>query len=74
MTWIGVTLPDEIESNRQVVNVCRANEKSEFYGCLWWYRDSYKQITILRVNTRETNLVVENTAKTIKLRIWYKPK
>ena len=74
MTWITVNLPDEIESNSQVVNVCSADILRGFYGCLWWGRDKPKEIIILRINTNGKNLVVDDTAKTIKLRIWYKPK
>lgn len=70
-TWCNIPLPEVISSVNEVINVHRPNEAdSNVYGVIWW-PSANKQITILRVNTNDTNLAVDNTEKTIKLRIWY---
>ena len=70
-TWCNIPLPDAISSVNKIINVHRPNESdTNVYGIIWWPSAS-RQITILRINTNRTNLVVDNTAKTIKLRIWF---
>ena len=70
-TWCNIPLPDAILSTNRVIDVNRpADSDSNVYGVIWW-PSADKQITILRINTNGTNLTVDNTAKTIKLRIWF---
>lgn len=70
-TWCNIALHDDILSVDNVISVHRPNESdSNVYGVIWW-PSANKQITILRINTNGTNLTVDNTAKTIKLRIWF---
>lgn len=70
-TWCNITLPDAILSTNRVIDVNRpADSDSNVYGVIWW-PSADKQITILRINTNGTNLTIDNTAKTIKLRIWF---
>ena len=72
-TWCTVSLPAPLPSANQVINVCRAlDDNANVYGIIWW-ASSGRQLTILRINTDGTNLRIENTAKSIKLRIWYTP-
>lgn len=70
-TWCNIPLPDAILSTNRVIDVNRpADSDSNVYGVIWW-PSADKQITILRINTNGTNLTIDNTAKTIKLRIWF---
>lgn len=70
-TWCNIPLPDAILSTNRVIDVNRpADSDSNLYGVIWW-PSTDKQITILRINTNGTNLTIDNTAKTIKLRIWF---
>lgn len=70
-TWCNIPLPDAILSTNRVIDVNRpADSDSNVYGVIWW-PSADKQITILRINTNDTNLTIDNTAKTIKLRIWF---
>lgn len=70
-TWCNIPLPDAILSTNRVIDVNRpADSGSNVYGVIWW-PSADKQITILRINTNGTNLTIDNTAKTIKLRIWF---
>ena len=70
-TWCNIPLPDAILSTNRVIGVNRpADSDSNVYGVIWW-PSADKQITILRINTNGTNLTIDNTAKTIKLRIWF---
>lgn len=70
-TWCNIPLPDAILSANRVIDVNRhADSDSNVYGVIWW-PSADKQITILRINTNGTNLTIDNTAKTIKLRIWF---
>lgn len=70
-TWCNIALPDDILSVDNIISVNRPNESdSNVYGILWW-ASADKQITILRINTEGQNLLIENTAKTIKLRICF---
>lgn len=70
-TWCNIPLPDAILSTNRVIDVNRpADSDSNVYGVIWW-PSTDKQITILRINTNGTNLTIDNTAKTIKLRIWF---
>lgn len=70
-TWCNIALPDDILSVDQIIDVNRpADSDSNVYGVIWW-PSAGKQITILRINTNDTNLTIDNTAKTIKLRIWF---
>ena len=70
-TWCNIALPDVISSVNEIINVHRPNESdSNVYGIIWW-PSAGRQITILRINTNGTNLTVDNTEKTIKLRIWF---
>lgn len=70
-TWCNIPLPDDILSTNRVIDVNRpADSDSNVYGVIWW-PSADKQITILRINTDGTNLTIDNTAKTIKLRIWF---
>lgn len=70
-TWCNIPLPDAILSTNRVIDVNRhADPDSNVYGVIWW-PSADKQITILRINTNGTNLTIDNTAKTIKLRIWF---
>ena len=70
-TWCNIALPDDILSVDQIIDVNRpADSDSNVYGVIWW-PSAGKQITILRINTNDTNLTIDNTAKTIKLRICF---
>lgn len=70
-TWCNIPLPDAILSTNRVIDVNRpADSDSNVYGVIWW-PSADKQITILRINTNDTNFTIDNTAKTIKLRIWF---
>lgn len=70
-TWCNIPLPDAILSTNRVIDVNRpADSDSNVYGVIWW-PSADKQITILRISTNGTNLTIDNTAKTIKLRIWF---
>lgn len=70
-TWCNIPLPDAILSTNRVIDVNRpADSDSNVYGVIWW-PSADKQITILRINTNDKNLTIDNTAKTIKLRIWF---
>ena len=70
-TWCNIPLPDAISHANKVINVIRANSVDiNVYGIIWWPFGS-RQITILRINTNGTNLTIDNTEKTIKLRIWF---
>lgn len=70
-TWCNIPLPDAILSTNRVIDVNRpADSDSNVYGVIWW-PSADKQITILRINTNGTNLTIDNTEKTIKLRIWF---
>lgn len=70
-TWCNIPLPDAILSTNRVIDVNRpADSDSNVYGVIWW-PSADKQITILRINTNGTSLTIDNTAKTIKLRIWF---
>ena len=70
-TWCNIPLPDAILPTNRVIDVNRpADSDSNVYGVIWW-PSADKQITILRINTNGTNLTIDNTAKTIKLRIWF---
>ena len=70
-TWCNIALPDVISSVNEIINVHRpVDSDSNVYGIIWWPSEN-KQITILRINTSGINLVIDNIAKTIKLRIWY---
>ena len=70
-TWCNIPLPDIISSTDKVINVHRPKDAdSNVYGVIWW-PSADKQITILRINTDGTNLIIDNAAKTIKLRIEY---
>ena len=70
-TWCNIALPDDILSVDKIINVHRPiDTDSNVYGIIWW-PSSGRQITILRINTNGTNLIIEDKAKTIKLRIWF---
>lgn len=70
-TWCNIALPDDILSVDQIISVNKPNDSdSNVYGIIWW-PSAGKRITILRINTDGQNLLIENTAKTIKLRICF---
>ena len=70
-TWCNIALPDDILSVDKIINVYRpVDADSNVYGIIWW-PSAGRQITILRINTNGTNLIIEDKAKTIKLRIWF---
>ena len=68
-TWIIQTLPSYIDPHK-IINV-KALSGDGFYGILWWAREDVTTLTLIRVNTNGTSLVIANNTGTIKIRVYY---
>ena len=68
-TWIIQALPSYINPHK-IINV-KALSGDGFYGILWWAREDVTTLTLIRVNTNGTSLVIANNTGTIKIRVYY---
>ena len=68
-TWIIQSLPSYINPHK-IINV-KALSGDGFYGILWWVREDATTLTLIRVNTNGTSLVITNNTGTIKIRVYY---
>ena len=68
-TWIIQTIPSYIDPHK-IINV-KALSGDGFYGILWWAREDVTTLTLIRVNTNGTSLVIANNTGTIKIRVYY---
>jgi hypothetical protein len=66
--WIQVPLPSEITIDR-IRQVVKTNSTGSYAGILWWISNS--ALWIVRFNTSGTNFIINSTADTTYLDIFY---
>lgn len=72
VTWQELSLPSEISDNKQVLCVESVNKSAITGYALNWWHNSSNGITIIRLNTSGSSLVVIGDASTnATYRFWY---